>query len=72
MATVTRQFPTSGMHCHSCAMLIQMEVADLDGVESVAADPARSVTEVSYDADVVSPADIVAAITKAGYEAEVE
>jgi Cu+-exporting ATPase len=70
MAVVTKRFATSGMHCPSCSMLIQMDVSDLDGVESVKADHAAGLTEVTYDADVVVPDEIVQAIVKAGYGAE--
>lgn len=69
-APVTSKFTTTGMHCHSCSMLIQMSVGDLPGVADVSADPAGGVTVVTYDPESVSPDDIVAEIVKAGYGAE--
>lgn len=69
-AAVTSRFITTGMHCHSCSMLIQMSVGDLAGVESVVADSAAGTTEVTYDPDRVSPEIIVNEIVKAGYGAE--
>lgn len=69
MAIVERRFSTSGMHCPSCSMLIEMEVSDLAGVESVSSDHREGVTRVRYDDSVCSPTDIVDAITKAGYGA---
>ena len=70
MAVVTRRFSTRGMHCRSCSMLIEMDVGDLPGVESVTSDHARGLTEVSYDEATIGPEQIVRAITKAGYAAE--
>lgn len=69
MAIVTRRFETTGMHCPSCSMLIQMDVGDLAGVESVSADHRTGNTTVTYDDERVATADIVDAIVKAGYGA---
>ena len=72
MATpVMTRFTTTGMHCHSCSMLIEMSVADIEGVESVAADNAAGLTDVTYDPDKVTPDMIIVEIVKAGYGAEV-
>jgi copper chaperone CopZ len=70
MADKTLTLKTSGMHCPSCSMLIQMEVGDLDGVESVKADHVTGDTTVVYDDVKVTPEQIVAEIEKAGYAAE--
>jgi Cu+-exporting ATPase len=69
MAQVTKRFETTGMHCPSCSMLIQMDVSDLPGVIAVQADHRTSVTEVTFDDTAVTAEDIVAVITKAGYGA---
>ena len=70
MAVVTRQFVTTGMHCPSCSMLIQMDLSDLDGVQAVAVDHRSGLSEVTFDDTVVDPEAIVAAIVRAGYGAE--
>jgi Cu+-exporting ATPase len=70
MATVTRRFLTTGMHCPSCSMLIQMDVSDLPGVTAVSSDHRTSMTEVTFDDEVVGPTEIIAAVVKAGYGAE--
>lgn len=67
----TTRFTTTGMHCHSCAMLIQMTVSDLDGVDSVEVDNAAGLTEVTYDPDKVTPEGIITEIVAVGYGAEV-
>lgn len=71
MAQTTVRFATSGMHCGSCAMLIDMTVSDLAGVESVKTDHAIGETVATFDSDVVTPDAIIAAIQGVGYEAEV-
>ena len=71
MATTTTRFTTTGMHCPSCSMLIQIDVGDLPGVSSVSADHRTGLTEVTYDDETLGTDAIVAAIVKAGYGAEV-
>ncbi|MDO8847742.1 MAG: heavy-metal-associated domain-containing protein [Coriobacteriia bacterium] len=70
MAVVTRQFITTGMHCPSCSMLIQMDLSDLDGVQTVTVDHRSALSEVTFDDTIVGPEEIVAAIVRAGYGAE--
>ncbi len=70
MASVTRHYKTTGMHCQSCSMLIQLTLEELDGVEAAQVDHRSGTSEVVFDDAVLNDADIVAAITKAGYGAE--
>ena len=70
-ATTTKRFATTGMHCPSCSMLIQIDVGDLPGVSAVSADHRTGLTEVTYDDETLDADAIVAAIVKAGYGAEV-
>ncbi len=62
---------TSGMHCGSCSMLIEMTVDDLPGIGSVKADYGKGTTLVEFDPALVSIEQIVTAIKDAGYGAEV-
>ena len=71
MTIRTRSFTTTGMHCPSCSMLIQVVVVELDGVTSAESDHRTGMTEVVYDDAILGPADIVGAIVRAGYGAEV-
>lgn len=71
MAQTTTRLMTSGMHCSSCSMLVDMTLSDLEGVEQSKTDHATGVTVVTYDSDVVSVDQLVDAIRGAGYEAEV-
>ncbi|MBN2841378.1 MAG: heavy-metal-associated domain-containing protein [Coriobacteriia bacterium] len=70
MSVVTRRFATTGMHCPSCSMLIQMDLSDLDGVTGVLSDHRTGVTEVTYDDTIIGPDQVIAAIVRLGYGAE--
>lgn len=70
MTMTTQRFTTTGMHCPSCSMLIQMDLGDLDGVTAVSSDHRTGITEVTYDDAVTGPEQIVGAVVKAGYGAE--
>jgi len=65
------QLKTDGMHCPSCSMLIEMNVSDLPGVESVRASHADGKTTVVFDPDTTTVEAIVAEIKTAGYDAVV-
>ncbi|MDZ4170387.1 MAG: heavy-metal-associated domain-containing protein [Coriobacteriia bacterium] len=69
MASKTVTLSTSGMHCGSCSMLIDMTLADVPGVESSKTDHVDGTTLVSYDDDRVTIDEIIAAIRVVGYEA---
>jgi len=68
--TVNARFNTTGMHCRSCSMLIDMTLGDLDGVETAQTDLANGTTDVTYDSSVVTVEDIIGIIRSVGYEAE--
>lgn len=70
MAETTSTFATSGMHCRSCSMLIDMTLGDLEGVLEAKTDLETGRTVVTYDGDVVSSERIAEAIRGAGYDAE--
>lgn len=61
---------TTGMHCRSCSMLVDMLVSEVDGVESVVTDHVTGETKVRIDPDIVDIEAIIAAIRAAGYDAE--
>jgi len=70
MPQTTAHLMTSGMHCSSCSMLVDMTLGDLDGVESSRTDHATGQTIVTYDDSVVSIEAIMRAIRGVGYEVE--
>ena len=66
----TIKIKTTGMHCPSCSMLIEMNVGDLPGIDSVRASNADCLTTVTYDPNKVDSNTIVKEIRDAGYDAE--
>jgi len=71
MPETTTRLKTSGMHCRSCSMMVDMTVGELDGVADVRTDHASGETVVTFDTDALSIDSIIEAIRSAGYDAEV-
>ena len=69
MTESTAHLKTSGLHCRSCSMLVDMTVGEIEGVSDVRTDHASGDTVVTYGSDVVALADIIDAIRGAGYDA---
>lgn len=70
MSTTTARLSTTGMHCRSCSMLVDMTVGELDGVSEVTTDHASGETVVTFDPESVTVETIVGAIRSVGYDAE--
>ena len=62
------ELPITGMTCASCANRIERKLNKLDGVTATV-NYATEKAAVSFDADRVSPDDLVHAVQAAGYEA---
>lgn len=60
----------SGMHCASCAQLIEMEVKEIPGILSLKIDHKSGIAEVEKKPDIDEKL-ILEAVKKAGYEAEI-
>ena len=58
-----------GMHCTSCAMNIDGELEDVQGVKSASTSYARQETDVEYDEEKVNEKKIVEIIKNVGYTA---
>lgn len=71
MSETTVHLKTTGMHCRSCSMMVDMTVGELDGVADVRTDHASGDTFVTFDDALVSTDSIIEAIRGAGYDAEV-
>lgn len=61
------KFKIEGMHCSSCAMLIDMELEDLEGVNTSKTNYAKAETEVEFDSSKVEVSKLIEAIKKVGY-----
>lgn len=68
-AVATVQLEVSGMHCQSCAALIEETLVRDPGVRQAAVDLDAGRASVDYDPDAISVADVCAAVTNAGYAA---
>ncbi len=69
---VTSVFKVEGMTCGGCEAGVRISVEKLDGVEEVEASHKEARATVTYDASKVSPEQIVEAIKKLGYKAELQ
>lgn len=70
MSEVTANLVTSGLHCTSCSMLVDLTVGELAGVSDVKTDHATGDTTVRFDAAMISVEQIIDAIRSVGYDAE--
>ncbi|MEK7534493.1 MAG: cation transporter [Patescibacteria group bacterium] len=61
----------SGMHCTSCAINIDGELEDTEGVIESNTNYARQQTEVKFDTDKIKEEKIIEIIKSLGYSAEV-
>lgn len=58
-----------GMHCTSCAMNIDGELEDTDGIKQANTNYAKQKTEVEFDPAKVTEETIITIIKKVGYSA---
>ncbi len=70
--TVTKVFDVEGMTCGGCEVAVRRAVGKLNGVDSVKASHKDGKAEVTYDPGKVTIEQIVKAIEKLGYQAELE
>jgi len=66
---IKKIFKINGMHCTSCAMNIDGELEDTDGIKESNTNYAKSQTEVEFDEKKVNGKAIVEIIKKVGYQA---
>lgn len=66
---IERNYLVTGMHCQSCVELIEEEVNDLDGVDTVKVDLETDRASVRFDPERVDDKKVVDAIRNAGYDA---
>jgi mercuric ion transport protein len=65
---VTTNFHVNGMTCTGCEKTITMGVKSIDGVKDVMASYSDSLTIVTYDSSLVTPALISQKINDIGYQ----
>jgi Cu+-exporting ATPase len=65
----TAELAVSGMHCESCAKLVEEVLAEQDGVRAASVDLAEARARVEFDPAQLTLDDLAGAITGAGYSA---
>lgn len=70
MSIVKKKFKIQDMHCSSCALTIDMDLEDLDGVKNVKTSYAKAETEIEFDPEKVKDELILKTIKLSGYHAE--
>lgn len=66
----TSVFKITGMHCSSCAINIDGELEDTDGVKESDTSYAKQETLVTYDEAKITPDKVISIIKTLDYEAE--
>ncbi len=56
-----------GMHCSSCALLIDSDLEDVEGIKCSSTNYATSETEVEFDEEQLKLEKVIEVISKAGY-----
>lgn len=64
-----KKFKITGMHCTSCAMTIDMDLEELEGVKGAKTSYAGQDTEVEFDPAKITDDLILESIKKSGYSA---
>lgn len=62
-------FKISGMHCTSCALNIDLDLEEVEGVRKSDTSYAKQETTVEFDSDIIKQDKIISLIKKTGYEA---
>jgi copper chaperone CopZ len=68
---IKKVFQVSGMHCPNCAMRVEGIEDDLPGVKQVTASYKKGQMVVEFDDTKLSDSEIIAAVNKVGYTANV-
>ncbi len=64
-----QHFDVTGMTCSACSAHVEKAVRHLEGVSDVAVSLLTNAMQVTYDEQVLSPEEIIQAVTDAGYGA---
>ncbi len=67
---VKKTFRVSDMHCTNCAMRIEGIEDELPGIKEIRASYQRGQMTVEFDEKLISEAEIINAVKKVGYTAE--
>lgn len=62
-----KKLKIGGMHCSACALNINFDLEDLDGVKSAKTSYARCECEIEFDPGKIKDKDLIEVVKKAGY-----
>ena len=71
MNTNKADFSIQGMHCSSCALIIEKSLNKVDGVKEAHVNFASEKASIIFDASVTKEADLIKTVKKAGYRASI-
>ncbi len=71
MSEIKKTFSVKGMHCTACAMNIDGELEDTEGVISSTTNYAKQKTEVEFDQEKINVYKILEIIKQVGYTATI-
>src|SRR3989344_4134958 len=63
----TQTYKVKGMHCASCASIIERTLRKIDGVESIAVNNGTENAKISYDASKTNPENFNKKLEPLGY-----
>lgn len=66
---IKKRFKIEGMHCSSCAMNIDFDLEDLDGIKTAKTSYAKQESEIEFDEEKVNLKTLIEQIKKTGYTA---
>lgn len=69
---IKKKLKIDGMHCSSCALNIDFDLEDLDGIKSANTNYAKQESEVEFDEEKLGIEKIIDTIRKTGYESEIK
>ena len=69
---IKKKLKIEGMHCSSCAMNIDFDLEDLEGVKKCQTSYAKQESEVEFDEEKVKVTELLTQIQKSGYNAKVK
>lgn len=64
----TKKLHIEGMHCSSCAMSIDFDLEDIEGIVDTKTNYVSQETEVVFNEKIITIEEIVAQIKKTGYQ----
>lgn len=69
---VKKKLKIDGMHCNSCAMNIDFDLEDLEGMKSAKTSYARQECEVEFEKEKIDTEKIILTIKSIGYQAQLK